>query len=428
MRYIVIILLFAVNLNAQITFVESAVCCDETGAEINCETLKEFTECIQGMISVQDTECIDLEYANGVISATPIIAPLTPGGNQNQLNCGSSGLYVARCSATGGMSCDDGQDGEQIIRGWVQAPSPNCVINVKAIFQGYSANGGTTFTTAYFESLNYATAFTDPNISGFSNQNGWTIDVPEGSDNAELEIVVTCPDCQPIKVEDTWIKFGDNGGAYELTCEDLEAQKECINNIVDVDAAVCDALEDCEIEWSQITGVPNLGTDDQTLTYDRETKRLSIENGNSVDLTLYPTWTLAVAPTVTTIGTYTINLQQVLETDTEWYTRLNGDCREKYYFHYRVRGVHAAGNNWGIIDVPNIAGWDRDIFDVGTYRQSGNTNNPDNPTQGAMPDAPYMGNEAHHWSNSGRIYLNQSSLRDNAATIWVEFTVEYKRN
>ena len=166
----------------------------------------------------------------------------------------------------------------------------------------------------------------------------------------------------------------------------------------------------------------------QEIIYNRETKELTISINNSeADLSLMPTWTTINAPDIVVTGSAIENLEQVLETDTEWYTQQDGDCREKYIFQYRVRVVHEAAGSWGIVRVPNIAGWDRRVYDVGTYRQNGNTNEDDG-VRGALGDAPIMMQEAHEWSNIGFIYLNQVNDRDNDATVWVEFIVEYKRN
>ena len=169
--------------------------------------------------------------------------------------------------------------------------------------------------------------------------------------------------------------------------------------------------------------------DNQEIEYNPETKRLTLERGGFADLSIMPTWTTLTAPTILVTGTATETLQQVLETDTEWYTQRDGDCREKYYFQYRIRVNQATTNGWALVRVPNIGGWDRRVFDIGTYRQTGNLNNPGDDDFGAMPNAPYMGAEAHEWSNTGVIYLNQFNQKDNAATsMWVEFVVEYKRN
>ncbi len=213
-----------------------------------------------------------------------------------------------------------------------------------------------------------------------------------------------------------------------------------INQLVihppEVDGSVTNEIQTLSIAGNVISlsngggsvTIPNsTDTDDQTLTYDPNTKNLTIQDGNTVDIGVMPTWTTITAPTLAGLGTYTTNLSQVTETDTYWYVQQDGDCREVYEFHYRLRGTHAAGNGWGYVDVPNIAGWDRDIYDVGTYRQTGLIS-ADDGVRGAMATNPYMGNEAHHWSNSGRIYLNQANFRDNDAVIWLEFTVQYKRN
>lgn len=220
----------------------------------------------------------------------------------------------------------------------------------------------------------------------------------------------------------------------EISCEDLEDTCGFVKTSDDADADPLNEIQTLSQNGTTITlsngggTVTVSGADDQILTYDANTKRLTIEDGNFVDLSQMPTWTTIAAPTVVGSGSYTTNLVQVLETDTYWYTQQDGDCREVYEFHFRIRGVHTATGGWGILTMSTIAGWDYHIFDVGTYRQSGNTNNPNNATQGAMPDAPYMGAEAHNWSNSTRIYLNQSNTRDNDSTIWVEFTVRFRRN
>jgi len=251
------------------------------------------------------------------------------------------------------------------------------------------------------------------------------------------------------------------------------AQKESEGNTFNLEGCCksgstfeCSQLEECEIDFSQLINVPpdlindadadpanelqsinisgntitlsdgggmvtipaSADTDDQQLSYNCENKTLTIDDGNTVDLSCTPTWTTITIPTIEGAGTYTTNLVQVLRTKTRWETQQDGDCREVYRFYVRVRGVHAAGNGWGWIDVPNIAGWTRDVSRLGTYRPTGNTNNPDNVIQGAMPDAPFMGNEAHHWSFGQRIYLNQFHLRDNDATIWVGFVLEFYRN
>ena len=179
----------------------------------------------------------------------------------------------------------------------------------------------------------------------------------------------------------------------------------------------------------------NTDSDQQTLINNDVagvTTSITISNGNTIPINHpveeCPVWTTLTTPVITATGSATITLNQVLETDRWWYMRWN-DCakREVYQYQFRVRVTQSTDNTWAIINVPNVTGWDRRVFDIGTYRQSGNLNNP-NGNSGAMPDAPYMGAEAHEWSNAGRIYLNQINDKDNAAIIWVEFIAEYKRN
>ena len=168
-------------------------------------------------------------------------------------------------------------------------------------------------------------------------------------------------------------------------------------------------------------------SDDQTLSYDPATKRLTIEDGNFVDLDEVPNFTVIDPPVLTTAGDVSLDVQQTLETDRYWYTQFDGDCREHYVFEMRVRGEHLTTGGWGRLIVPNIGGWDRNIEEVTMYRFAGNINNDDGQT-GAMGDAPIMASELKEWSNSGQIYLNQVDDRDNDYLFWIDIQVEYKRN
>ena len=169
-------------------------------------------------------------------------------------------------------------------------------------------------------------------------------------------------------------------------------------------------------------------TDDQELRYDPVTKRIFIEDGNFADLTVMPAWTTLTAPVLVGAGTFTSNLSQTLETDTRWYTQRDGDCREHYRFTFSIRGDHAAGTGWGYVDVPQPAGWDRDIYYVGTYNYSGNPNNPNDPVRGAMPDAPNMSQDAHNYRNGARVYIGQLNDRDNLSRYWVDIKANFLRN
>lgn len=107
---------------------------------------------------------------------------------------------------------------------------------------------------------------------------------------------------------------------------------------------------------------------------------------------------------------------------------------EQNAYEYRFRSLVSqdAGTGWGYILIPTIAGFQQPIITVeGTYRLqstavqedgSGNTNN--NSTEGASPRGPYMGQEAHHWSSTNRIYLG-FFRRDNPHRTYVEYRMRY---
>ena len=172
----------------------------------------------------------------------------------------------------------------------------------------------------------------------------------------------------------------------------------------------------------------------QTISISGDVITLS-DGGGSVTITHptqpCPTFTNLEDPVLTYTGTLNLQSEQVLEVDR--YVVENFQCVKKdvQEFQFRINVRQLATNGWAIIRVPNIGGYDRRVFDIGTYRSVGNLNNPDNGnniTTGAMPDAPYMGKEAHEWSNSGLIYLNQFNDKDNDATMWVEFIAQYRGN
>jgi hypothetical protein len=101
-------------------------------------------------------------------------------------------------------------------------------------------------------------------------------------------------------------------------------------------------------------------------------------------------------------------------------------------YAWRTLMTQDPGTGWGFITVPNIAGFQRPIITVeGTYRTnsnavqedgSGNTNNES--TEGASPRGPYMGQEAHHWSSTQRVYAG-FFRRDNPVRMFVEFRAKY---
>lgn len=126
-------------------------------------------------------------------------------------------------------------------------------------------------------------------------------------------------------------------------------------------------------------------------------------------------WTILATPTLTGNGRYTTNLFQNLETDTEWYQQRDGDMRELYVFHFSLRGSITAGTGWAWVDIPQPAGWDREILRCGTYN--------------AVPAVDYdMDCDCHHWRNGGRVYLYKYRNKIASNNFWTEINVQYKRN
>lgn len=91
-----------------------------------------------------------------------------------------------------------------------------------------------------------------------------------------------------------------------------------------------------------------------------------------------------------------------------------------YAFRADVNVSAATGWNW--IAIPNLAGYQRPQITIeGTYRNSGNPS-------AFVPRAPYMGQEANHWSSLQRVYIGQYNQKDAAARYFVAITVKYTRS
>ena len=90
-------------------------------------------------------------------------------------------------------------------------------------------------------------------------------------------------------------------------------------------------------------------------------------------------------------------------------------------FAYRALVDTAAATGWDFISVPNIAGFRPPrIVVAGTYRNTGNPS-------ATQPRAPYMGNEANHWSSTQRIYIGQYNQKTGTGRYYVAVTVTYTR-
>lgn len=95
---------------------------------------------------------------------------------------------------------------------------------------------------------------------------------------------------------------------------------------------------------------------------------------------------------------------------------------ESVTFLYRVRIDAAAETGWNFITVPTVAGFQQPIISIdGTYR---NTGNP----QDSMPRAPFMGNEANHWSSTNRVYVGPFNQKTGTGRYYVALRVQYVRS
>lgn len=126
-------------------------------------------------------------------------------------------------------------------------------------------------------------------------------------------------------------------------------------------------------------------------------------------------------PDVTFAGTGTMDANLLLR---EW----SDDTWVAY--QWRVLVSQDAGTGWGYVQVPNIAGFQRPKINViGTYRIQSTAVQDDGSIEpqsrlGASPRGPYMGQEAHHWSGTQRIYAG-FFRRDNAHRTYIELEATY---
>lgn len=123
-------------------------------------------------------------------------------------------------------------------------------------------------------------------------------------------------------------------------------------------------------------------------------------------------------PVITIVGTGTLAASLITD---RW------SDEESYSWAFRAQVEATAANGWVYLVIPAIGGFQQpQIHIVGTYRQVGNPN-ADDGAQGAMPDAPYMGQEAHHWSSTRRVFVGQNNSKVAAARYYVEFILKYIR-
>ena len=123
-------------------------------------------------------------------------------------------------------------------------------------------------------------------------------------------------------------------------------------------------------------------------------------------------------PVITVSGSFELQANLILD---RW------SDEESYSYAFRTLVNQPAGNGWGWINVPNIAGFQRPrITGIGSYRFASTAVQDDDGSFGASPRGPFMAKEAHHWSSTQRIY-GAYFRRDNDFRAYIEYVVEYTR-
>lgn len=104
---------------------------------------------------------------------------------------------------------------------------------------------------------------------------------------------------------------------------------------------------------------------------------------------------------------------------------------ESVFFGQRLRVQQPAGNGWGWVAVPNIAGFQRPMFlEAFGYRVPSTAAQIDdasgNGLNGAAPRGPVMNNEISHWSFTQRLY-GSYFRRDNDLDTYITLVLQYVR-
>lgn len=105
-----------------------------------------------------------------------------------------------------------------------------------------------------------------------------------------------------------------------------------------------------------------------------------------------------------------------------------GSDEESYWWRFRVRVSQAAGNNWGWVQVPTIAGFQQPIFsELGGYMSNSIAVQDDDGTFGASPRGPIFGYPIHHWSSTNRLYGGLFRRDNDITSLYVNFVAKYTR-
>lgn len=233
-------------------------------------------------------------------------------------------------------------------------------------------------------------------------------------DSIEIHYDITSPTTITFTIHE-----GDNGTAanplrdraftFGIPCGDADGVPcDCPGAGAVIDPATTLPIPDNEVDTAIRTG--QVGT---SLDYARA------DHNHPIRRQVHPTW-----PGVTASGSATLLQDIVLD---------RRSTEEWVEFEIRTQVSVAAGNNWPIISIPALAGYQQPIITVtNTYRnqtstyqldtQQGNTTIDD----GAAPVGPYMGIEWSHWSSTRNLY--GPFRRENAITSWyIGASIKYVR-
>jgi len=106
-----------------------------------------------------------------------------------------------------------------------------------------------------------------------------------------------------------------------------------------------------------------------------------------------------------------------------------GSTEECYWWRFRIRVSQDAGNNWGWIAVPTIAGFQQPVYtETFGYMTSSSSVQDDDNAFGATARGPTMAYPINHWSSTNRLYGGYFRRDNDINSIYVNFVATYCRN
>jgi len=222
--------------------------------------------------------------------------------------------------------------------------------------------------------------------------------IPAGTDPTEVCLVINA--------------FGQ-GGTWEGSCDEIGPEE----TIVTVTPDPCAPAKAC---FEDIFGCPI----ESLIDFPPAPEIPEIPPAVEI-----PTLPELEVPTITTTmgGTF-VETQATIILDT-WEERDVFGNLMAVTFATRTRVSQVAGNNWGWINIPTVAGFKQpQISAVGNYRNQSISPQDDDGVQGASPRGPYMGKEIFHWSSTNRLYGGHFRRDNDIGSMFVQANVRYVRN